>query len=96
MTDEERYLWMIEKLSQKQEAIALKIVKRERGLVECTNMVQQFLYFGKGCAYVAWCFNEITREQYNDLKKYLSDSVAQLNKLICKSILHEDVPEPGN
>lgn len=95
MTENERYLMMVEKLSQKHAAIALIIVNQKCGLVECSNAVQQFLYFGKGCAYVCRCFGEITGAQYHDLKNMILDSVRQLNELICRTILHEDVSEAG-
>jgi len=95
MNEKDRYFFMIEKLSQKKVDIAFQILSNSCGLVECSNMVQQYLYFGKGCAYVCKCFDEITAEQYSDLEQFLMSAVADLNKLICKVILHEDVPEAG-
>lgn len=96
MSEAEGYYWMFDKLAQKKESIALKIMKREHGFVECTDMVQQFLHFGMGCICVALHFGEITGDQYHASKRYITDSVAQLNKMICSYILHEYVPDvPG-
>lgn len=90
MDEQKRYQFMCKRIEEHCDSVVRSIREKDLGLVACSNLVQQYMYFCKGCIYVCRCFSEITGEQAHDLNKLVIRSVALMNETICREVLHED------
>ena len=90
MNEEKRYHFMCERIKEHADSVIRAIREKNLGYAACSNLVEQYMYFCKGCIYVCKCFSEITSNQARDLNERVIKLVALMNETICREVLHED------